>query len=134
VTVPGTSPAGPSAHCTALPLDDRALSGSGWSHPKDSAAYKGTLTRTTTKGSKLQLAGAHVARIALVVQTCASCGKVGIYLGGTLWQTVDTHASSTHERVILLPGTFSLRTTTVGLKTLSSGKRVSIDGLGIAQS
>lgn len=122
-----------SAHCTALPLDDRALSGSGWSHPKDSGAYKGTLTRTTTKGSKLRLAGAKVARIALVVQTCSTCGKVGIYLGSSLWQTVDTHASTTHERVVLLPGTFSLRTTTIGLKALSSGKKVSIDGLGIAQ-
>jgi Fibronectin type III domain len=122
------------AHCTTLPLDDRALTaGSGWSRVKDSAAYRGTLTRTATKGSKLTLSGAQVARIALVVRTCSSCGKVGIYLGSTLWKTVDTHAASTHERVILLPGSFSLRTTSIKLKAMSAGKKVAIDGLGIAK-
>jgi Fibronectin type III domain len=122
--------------CTVLPLDDRALSAitTGWSRITASSAYRGTLTTTTTNGAKLRLIGAHTDRIALVVMTCTSCGKIAIYLNGTYWRTVNTWASATHTRVILLPGTFSLRTATIVLANVSAGKRLIIDGIGIART
>lgn len=121
--------------CAVLPMDDRSLSTatSGWSRTLSSAAYRGTLTRTATVGAKLQLSGAQVDRIALVVTECATCGSVGIYVNGALWHTVGTASTTTRYQVILLPGTFSLRSATIVLKSLSSARQLIIDGLGIAR-
>jgi hypothetical protein len=121
--------------CTSIPLDDRSLATatSGWTRLASTADFARTVSKTTTNGAKLQLANAQVARIALVVTTCSTCGSVAIYLGSTLWKTVSTTTSATHYQVIELPGSFSERTATVVLKDVTAGKQVLIDGLGIAR-
>jgi hypothetical protein len=131
-TSPWTTP-----RCTAIPLDDRGLSAatSGWRRITSTAAYRGTLTRTSSTGAELRVSGAQAHRLALVVTTCATCGSIAIYLNHTLWHIVSTHASTTHYKLIMLPGTFSLRTTGITLKDVSGTSRhLLIDGLGIART
>jgi hypothetical protein len=124
------------SRCVVIPLDDRALSilSGDWTRATSAGTYQGTLTTTTAQGAKLRLVGAHVDRVALVVTECPTCGKVGIYLGGAPWTTVNTYASTTRKQVILLPARFTLTTTTIALRAMSAGRRVLVDGLGIACS
>jgi hypothetical protein len=134
----GNTSAWTADRCTVVPLDDRSLKSVAgtWSRTTttSTAAYLGTLTRTTTVGSRLQLAGAHVDRIVLVVTECSTCGNVGIYLNGVLWRTVGTHTSASHYRVIVVLPAFSLRITTIELRDALTGRQVVIDGLGIART
>ena len=122
--------------CTVVPLDDRSLQATtgGWSHIAAARAFAATETKTTTAGAQLLLSGAHVDRIALMVTTCSTCGSVAIYVSGGLWRTVSTHASTTHYRVLLLPGTFSLHIARIALKSASPGRQLLIDGIGIARN
>lgn len=122
--------------CFVIPLDDRALSlaTKHWTRTSSSRSYYDTLTTTNTQGAELRLVNADVDDVALVVTTCPTCGKVGIYLGGTLWKVVDTHAATTHNQVILVTGQFARRTTTIVLRAMDANQRVLIDGLGIART
>ena len=122
-----------SPRCTASPLDDAAFvtKTSGWTRARVTAAYVGTVTRTGRAGSKLAISGVIATRLGLVVATCPTCGNVQIYLGSTLWKTIWTRSSTWHYRHIALPGTFSLRKTTVYIRA-ASGQAV-IDGLGVSR-
>jgi hypothetical protein len=122
--------------CVVIPLDDRALSLATrhWTRATSAGSYHGTLTTTSTQGAKLRLSGAHVDNIALVVTKCPTCGKVGIYLGGTLWDVVDTHAATTRKEVLVVIGQFAGRVTEIVLRAMNAGRHVLIDGLGIART
>jgi hypothetical protein len=111
-----------------VPLDDRALSGSGWSRQSASGWFLSTYSSTTHQGATLTRTGLVTSRLHLIAQRCSTCGKVGVYLGSTLLATVDLHATSTYRALIALPR-FSLRTTNVTLKVLTSGKPVRVDAL-----
>jgi hypothetical protein len=121
------------SRCTAVPLDDRQLSGTGWSRVSASGWFLSTYSSTTRLGATLTRTGLVTSRLHLVAQRCSTCGKVGVYLGSTLLTTVDLHASSTYRAVIALPR-FSLRTTNVTLKVLTSGKPVRIDALASSRA
>jgi hypothetical protein len=115
--------------CTAVPLDDRLLAaGSGWTRASASGWFLSSYSVTTRQYATLVRTGLVTSRLYLIAQRCSTCGKVGVYLGGTLLTTVDLRASSSYRAVIALPR-FSLRTTKVTLKVLTSGKPVRIDGL-----
>jgi hypothetical protein len=117
------------SRCTTVPLDDRALSASsGWTRATGSGWFLSTFSATTRQGATLTRAGLVTSRLSLVAQRCSTCGKVGVYLGGTLLTTVNLYAPSTSRAVIPLPR-FSLRTTPVTLKVMTSGKWVKVDGL-----
>ena len=120
-------------HCQVAPLDERSLSRSAhWTTTSSSAAYRHTLTSTTTKGATLTLKGVRAHRLALVLQSCATCGRVKIYVGKTLIATVDTHSASTKNKVIKILSSFSLRTADVRIVAADAGKRVVVDGLGVS--
>jgi hypothetical protein len=124
-----------SDRCEAIALDDRALSRSAhWTLGSASSAYKGTLTKTTTKNATLTLAGLQGKRIALVVTTCSNCGHVKVFLGKTLLGTVNTQSSKTATKVIKALAPFSLRTATLKLVAADTGKTVIIDGLGVSRT
>lgn len=124
------------SRCTARVLDDRSLTASsGWTRPAaNSAFYLSTSTYTTTSGRTLTRTGAQLDRVALLVTRCASCGSVGVYLNGTLLKTVSLYASNTQRQVLIVLPAFSLRSATVTVKSLSSGKLVQVDGLGISRA
>lgn len=125
-----------STKCVAIPLDDRALSTvtNDWARATSSGTYHDTLTTTSVQGAKLRLIGAQVDQVALVVTECATCGKVGIYLNGTLWTTINTYAVTARKKVIVLSGRFALQTATIGLRAMSVDRRVLIDGIGIVRT
>jgi len=116
--------------CTALALDDRALAaGTGWTRVTGTPFYLHTATSTSRLGATLTRTGLATDRLGLVATVCATCGKVAVYLNGKLFTTVSLVSTSTHyARLISLP-TFSLRSATVTLKVVTSGKLVQIDGL-----
>lgn len=85
-------------------------------------------------GAKLTRAGAMARRIAVVATRCAGCGSIGIYAGPTLIGTVNLAYKSTARKTLFLLPAFSLRTATITIRVLSSGKTVEIDGLGISRT
>lgn len=119
--------------CTAIPLDDRALSRSaGWTLLKPTGWFGTTGLGTSTQGATLKAANATLKRIGLVALACPTCGTVGVYVNSTLVGKVNLAASTTQRVVRQLP-LFSLRTGTVTLKVLSSGRPVRIDALAMSR-
>jgi len=73
-------------------------------------------------------------RIALVVTTCSTCGKVKVYLGSQLLKTVSLRSARTHKRVVVAVASFtSLRSGTIRVKVVSSGKKVLVEGIGVSK-
>ncbi len=123
---------GESSRCTAVPLDDRSLQRSaGWTRSTQRGWFGGTAISTKQRGATLTV-DATLARVALVAQKCSTCGVVGVYVDGTLVKKVDLSATQSSRPLILLPA-FSLRTGTVKVKVLSSGKLVKVDALGVSR-
>ncbi len=122
--------------CTAIPLDERSMTKSGrWTAGSGSAYYKSTYLRSTTKGAKLTRSGTQAKRIALVAQTCPTCGKASVYLNGTLLKTVSLVSSTTRNKRIIPIATFSdVRTGTLVVKVATSGKKVLVDGVVISRN
>ena len=119
--------------CTTRPVDDRGMSAitTSWTRAKDRAAYLGTTTTTTRYHAALRLSSARFDRLALLVTRCGTCGRIGIYLNGTLWRTVSTHATRVQHQVLLVLPSVSVRTATITLKDMTGGVRVTVDGLGV---
>jgi hypothetical protein len=68
-------------------------------------------------------------RVGIVATTCATCGTVGVYVGGVGVGKISLVSSTvTHQRVLVLPA-FSARSGAVSLKVLTSGRLVLLDGL-----
>jgi hypothetical protein len=131
----GNSSAWSSARCTAVPLDDRALTASrGWRSITGSAYYNHTARTATAHGSTLSRASATLDRVALLATTCRGCGTVGVYVGKQLLARVSLAATATHNRVLKPLPVFRMRTGTVSVKVLTSGKRVTVDGLLISRT
>jgi hypothetical protein len=118
-------------HCTAVPLDDRAVTrDSGWSRKTGSGFYKGTYTSSSTAGATLTLSGVAAKRIAVMVEKCSSCGSMRVYWGTTLLGTWSLHASSTQKKVYIQVANFgSVRTGTLRIRDASG--LVVVDGVAI---
>lgn len=82
---------------------------------------RGTAMYTTRVGSTLAITGVTLKRVGIVARKCPTCGLVGVYVGTTLIGKVDLH-STTSVRAVISLSAFTLRTGTVKLKVLSSGK------------
>lgn len=129
----GNSSAWASARCTAVPLDERSLTRTGtWTASTPSGWFRTTALSTTSLGARLSRSGAVVKRVSLTALACRTCGVVGVYVGSTRVGTVNLAASTTQRRTWNLPA-FSLRSGTVSLRVLSTGKLVRIDALGISR-
>ncbi len=131
--VAGNLSAWSAIRCTAVPLDDRALSASaGWSRATGRGYFASTYTTTTRYGATLVRTGVVSTRLHLLALRCSTCGKVGVYVGSTLLATVNLAATSTSVATIPLPR-FSLRSATVTIKVLTSGRTVRVDGLATSR-
>ena len=120
--------------CTALPVDDRSLAASaGWSRITGSPFFAKTATSTTRLGATLVSPTLQSTRLALVATKCRTCGVVGVYVGPTLIAKVNLAATVTSYRNVINLPRFSLRTTKVTVKVLTSGKTVQIDGLSTSR-
>jgi hypothetical protein len=122
--------------CTARPLDDRAMGAttSGWTRATSSLYYLGTYTSTTTLNAKLARTGVVLDRVGIVATRCPTCGVVGVYVGSTLIGKINLYSATTQRKVVLALPRFSLRTGTVTVKVLTSGKLVQVDGLAVSRA
>jgi hypothetical protein len=69
-----------------------------------------------------------------VATKCASCGTVKVYWNGTYKKSINLAASSTkRKQVVSLLSFGSVTSGTLKLVVASSGKIVSIEGLGISK-
>jgi hypothetical protein len=121
--------------CTTLPVDDRTLTAAtAWHRVASASAYRGTLSVASTHGATLRLVKARFRRVALVVRTCPTCGRISVYRGAVLWRTVSTRSAHAHNRAVITLPAVGLRTATLSLKLASSGKPVYVDGLAVLQT
>jgi hypothetical protein len=121
--------------CTAVVLDDRALTTSAnWTRNVGTAYYTGTATSSKHLNETLTRTGARLDRLALLATKCSTCGTVGLYVNGALIGKVSLHATTTQNRRLITLPAFTYRTGTVTIKVLTSGKLVRIDGLGISRT
>ena len=119
--------------CTGVPLDDRALATSGsWTRGSNSLDYKSTYSRAKASGASLTRTGVSTRRITLLATTCPTCGKVSVYWGSRRLKTISLVSSTTVHRKLFTVETFSsVKTGTLKIKVVSSGKKVIIDGVGL---
>jgi uncharacterized delta-60 repeat protein len=121
------------SRCTGVPVDDRAATAHGsWSAGGSGKDYQGTLRVSTHAGDTLS---AHVAfrRLALLVRTCAGCGKVRVLLDGKALGTVQLGGTGSRHRVLLqVVSGSTLRTGTLQLRQASGGHEVAIDGIAVS--
>jgi hypothetical protein len=128
-----TSGASPSK-CTATPIDDAALTGSGWTRfAGQTGYYRRTFSSTSTKGRTLTKTGVMARRIALVATKCPGCGTVAVLQGGKLLKQVSLSASTRkNQQIIPIAAFTSVHTGTVTIRVVSSRQTVVIDGLGVS--
>ena len=120
--------------CAAVPLDDRDLArSSGWRRSSVGGWFRGTALRSETRGARLSVTGATVARAAVVARKCPSCGTIGVYVAGERIAKISLVASTSRRQLLVLPALPGERTGTVVIKVLSSGKAVQIDALGLSR-
>ena len=120
--------------CTAMPVDDAALSAStGWTRVNDGEYWNGTYTSTTTQNATLTLAGVNLDRVGIVADTCPTCGRVALLVGSTQIAIINLHSTTTQHQVVHALPKFSATAGDVTIKVLSSGKTVTIDGIAVSQ-
>ncbi len=119
--------------CTIVPLGASALRpiGPGWTTRATTAYYLGRALTTTRTGAQLQLPEAIASRIALVVQGCARCGTVSIWMGGLRLGTASTARKATIGRLVINLAPFNLRRADVTITVTSSGAPVTIEGIAV---
>lgn len=121
--------------CTSVPLTPAQLTkGKGVTTKSSAGTYTGKVLSATKKGSTISRSGVKAKRIALVVTTCSSCGKVRVYIGSDLLKTVSLKSAGTRKKVVISIATFSwVRSGTVKVKVVTKGKKVLVEGIGVAK-
>jgi hypothetical protein len=131
----GASNEGPfsSEKCTAVPLDDAALTTTSFSRRTGAAYFGGTYSLSTTTGAKLKSATITAKRLALLATTCATCGSVQVRWRGASLGNFSLHSSTTTRKALILLTPFSsVQSGVLQIISLSSA-RVEIDGLGVSR-
>ena len=123
-----------SERCTAVALDDRALSAStGWTRATGSAYYAGTTTSAAQTGGVLTRTGIQARRLSLLATRCPGCGTVGVYWNGTLIRKISLSSTTTaYKQMITITDFGAVRLGTITIKTLTSAS-TRIDGLGTSR-
>lgn len=116
--------------CSAVPLDDRSLSSSGFERRTGSAFFARTMSRGTRHGSVLSVADVRVKDLSLVATKCRGCGRVVVSFNGQRLARIDLSAGTTvNRRIIKIAGFESVRVGTVKVRVISRKLPVKIDGL-----
>jgi hypothetical protein len=118
--------------CTAVPLDNGALTATKqWSTASNAAYYRGTAARTSTRGATLTRRNVSAKRLSIVATTCPTCGGVQAYWKGKkLGRPVSLKSKKTlHRQVVPIAVVPSTKNATLVLKVTTTGKPVLIDGL-----
>lgn len=124
----------PVAHSFTMPVNNTSLNHSkGWTKAKVKGAFLNSASITTRKGAKLATNETGITRIALVASKGKGFGTVKVMLGKkTLKQVSLAHSRNVKKKVVPI-ATFSSPTSgKVTVVVLTQGKKVVIEGLGIA--
>ena len=120
--------------CTAVPLDDKALLGAGWSRAAKSGQFNGTWTTTSTKGRVLTRTGIKAKRLALVANRVPNGGLVEVRWNGTLVRKISLKGTTATKKVLPIVTWGTVHTGTLRIKVISAtGRPVRIDGLVVAK-
>ena len=117
--------------CTAVAVDDRAMTTSAGTRRITGARYfRGTATRLGGVRTSLRLPGLVRDTGWLVATTCPTCGRVRVLVGNASYGSVDLRSATRHDRVLLpLPGPpQSGRLTLVPVR---NEQRIVIDGVAL---
>jgi len=140
VQVSGTDYAGNTATwtapvCTVVPFDDQSLVAAGaWSRDPSAGSgwFRGSRSSSSSAGASLTTSASYpVAQVGVVARTCATCGRVAVYVGATKVGTVSLVSATTTYRkhlLLTLPKAVSGK---VRLVVATTGRPVAIDGLSI---
>jgi hypothetical protein len=116
-----------------VPYDERAglvSFGPGWSGTSPSGRFLGTLTSTGGTNRTMTVTTA-VHAFSLIGDKCGACGKLKVYIDGSLKTTIDTHRAGTAVRKLLYKKTFTgTKSHTLTIKTVGNGT-VAIDAVGV---
>lgn len=116
-----------------MPLNNTDLSGKGWTKGKGKGYFLNTFSATTKKGATLKASTNAVKQLALVVTKGKGYGTVNVYLGKTLLKKVSLTSKRTTKKKLVSVASFpSARSGTVKVVVVSQGKKVVVEGLGIA--
>jgi hypothetical protein len=118
--------------CTTVPLDDTALAPhGGWTRAAVSGAYQGTLSTTAANGATLTSVPLTARRLAVLVETCPTCGKIRVTWQGAAVGTYNLAAGSLHKRVlIMLPALTATQQGRLVITAVShGGRRIAVDGV-----
>lgn len=119
--------------CTIAPLDQTSTKrSSGWTTNKSAGYFTGSAWSTKTKNATLTRTSARLKRVGVLATTCPTCGVIDVYVGSTKIGRISLArgTSTVNKKPILLP-VFSLRSGTVKIKVVTSGRTVRIDGVFI---
>ena len=120
--------------CTAVPLDDTALLGTGWSRTTKPGQFNDTWTTTSTKGRILTRASIKAKRLALVANRLPNGGLVEVRWNGTLLRKISLKGAAASKKVYPIVTWGTVHTGTLKIKVLSaSGRPVRLDGLVVAK-
>jgi hypothetical protein len=120
--------------CTSALLDDRSLTaGAGWTRRTAKTAYAGTFTTTSSASRDLTLRGGQFDRLAVLVTTCPTCGRLAVYAGSRRVALLDLRSSASHTQVLKVLPALPRQTATLTLRS-TSGLRVDVDAVGIGRS
>ncbi len=122
--------------CAATPVDDRALTPSGgWTRHRGRGSFARTYSQTFRKGSTLTLSGVEADRLAVMIEKCPGCGRLQVLWNGTVEKTIGLGSPVVRKRKIVpVAALGSVQAGSLTLRVVSSGKRVIVDGVGIAEA
>lgn len=119
------------ARCVAAPLTASALTKRGFSLVTGRRTYASKVLTTTRSGATAGTRTIRARQLALVVSTCPTCGAATVSFGGRILTVVDLRGRA-RTRVVLPVTTFpQTRVGAVTIKVITSGKRVTIEGIGV---
>jgi hypothetical protein len=121
--------------CTAVPLDDVALTSRGtWTRTTETGYYLGTVSRSTIAGARLTSATVSARRLVVLVTKCPGCGTINVFWNGALVVTANLAASSTlKKQTVALPLLPQAQSGVLKITVQSSEKPVEIDGFVASQ-
>jgi hypothetical protein len=116
--------------CTTRPYDDARLDATaGWNRLTGQSFWMNTVTRTSASGQTLSRNSVYLNRVGILASVCNGCGAVVVKVGDTRIGRISLDARATsHRKVRLLPA-FTATNDVVTIRSVTSGRTISVDGL-----
>jgi hypothetical protein len=129
----GNTSAYSASRCFGTPLDDRSLTPvGGWTNGTGatSSYVRGTFATSTSQNATLTTPSLRAKYVAVIADTCPTCGTIEVYRGATYLKTFLLTSSSLKHKQVLVAYNSSLQTGAITVKVISSfGGQVVIDGI-----